>query len=137
MSANNNQPPDSSTIKAYNNQEFLNSALARSIRVQCELLETEQRLQNFGINNTIVMFGSSRIQDPELANRNLDSIEKEIANSDKPTLEQSKHLRATKQQIKNAGYYDAALSLAQSLTAWSLTIEDPKNHFYICSARIL
>jgi uncharacterized protein (TIGR00730 family) len=133
MSANNNQPPDSSTIKAYNNQEFLNSALARSIRVQCELLETEQRLQKFGINNTIVMFGSSRIQDPELANRNLDSIEKEIANSDKPTLEQSKHLRAAKQQIKNAGYYDAALSLAQSLTAWSLTIEDPKNHFYICS----
>ena len=67
MSTNNDQPSDSPIMKAYKNQEFLNSALARSIRVQCELLETEQRLQKFGIHNTIVMFGSSRIQDPETA----------------------------------------------------------------------
>ena len=133
MSTNNDQPSDSRTTKAYRNQEFLNSALARSIRVQCELLETEQRLQKFGIHNTIVMFGSSRIQDPETASRNLESIEKEIAHSAKSTPEQSKRLHTAKQQIKNAEYYDAALNLAQSLTEWSHTIEDPKKHFYICS----
>ena len=133
MSTKNQQQSGDSLVKAYNNHEFLNSALARSIRVQCELLETEQRLQKYDIHNTIVMFGSSRMQDPEQANRELENIKREIANTDKPTQEQSKRLQTAEQQIKNAKYYDAALNLSQTLTEWSHTIEDPNNRFYICS----
>ncbi len=120
-------------VKAYNNHEFINSAIARSIRVQCELLETEQRLQKYGVHNTIVMFGSSRIQDPEQVNRDLENIKKEIAKTDIPTKEQNNRLHRAEQQNENAKYYDAALNLSQTLTEWSHTIEDPNNRFYICS----
>ena len=46
--------------KAYSNKEFLNSHEARPIRVQCELIEPDNRLRNQGVENTIVFFGSAR-----------------------------------------------------------------------------
>ena len=42
--------------KAYNNKSFLNSAPARPIRVLCELLEPEERLEENNIKNTIIVF---------------------------------------------------------------------------------
>ena len=46
--------------KAYSNKKFLNSHDARPIRVQCELIEPDIRLQAEGVENTIVFFGSAR-----------------------------------------------------------------------------
>ena len=47
-------------FKAYNNKEFLNSKVARPIRVLCELIEPEERLKANEVKNTIVFFGSAR-----------------------------------------------------------------------------
>ena len=38
--------------KAYNNKSFLNSAPARPIRVLCELLEPEERLNENNVKNS-------------------------------------------------------------------------------------
>ena len=46
--------------KAYNNKEFLNGKQARPIRVLCELLEPEERLEANQVKHTIVFFGSAR-----------------------------------------------------------------------------
>ena len=43
--------------KAYNNKEFLNGKQARPIRVLCELLEPEERLEANQVKNTIVFLG--------------------------------------------------------------------------------
>lgn len=49
--------------KAYNNNTFLNSREARSIRVQCELQEPGERLKHLGIEHMITVFGSARAKD--------------------------------------------------------------------------
>jgi uncharacterized protein (TIGR00730 family) len=55
--------------KAYNNNTFLNSRDARSIRVQCELVEPELRLKQLGVDHTVTFFGSARtkIDTPDYA----------------------------------------------------------------------
>ena len=40
--------------KAYNNKEFLNGKAARPIRVLCELIEPEERLEENEVKDTIV-----------------------------------------------------------------------------------
>ncbi len=48
-------------IKAYKNLEFLNSREARVIRILSEYLEPLKRLRDFKVNNTVLFFGSARI----------------------------------------------------------------------------
>jgi len=46
--------------KAYKNQSFLSSREGRAIRIQCELGETEARLNAHNIEGTVLFFGSAR-----------------------------------------------------------------------------
>jgi len=48
-------------VKAYKNLEFLISREARVIRILSEYLEPLKRLRDFKINNTVLFFGSARI----------------------------------------------------------------------------
>ena len=50
---------------AYKNLDFLSSPPARMLRVECELMEPEQRLRHNGVRHTVVFFGSARIRPPE------------------------------------------------------------------------
>ena len=70
--------PEDWPVKAYNNPEFLHSAEARTIRVNCELLEPKYRFLKYKIENTIVFFGSARTQAPETAREHLTQIETEL-----------------------------------------------------------
>ena len=56
-------------LKAYKNLDFLNSEKARSIRVLCELTEPGLRFAEENIEDTIVPFGSARMQSFEEANK--------------------------------------------------------------------
>lgn len=47
--------------KAYNNNTFLNSREARSLRVQCEIVEPAIRLKRSGVDHMISFFGSARL----------------------------------------------------------------------------
>ena len=47
--------------KAYNNNTFLNSREARSLRVQCEMIEPAIRLKRSGVDHMISFFGSARL----------------------------------------------------------------------------
>lgn len=79
-------------LKAYEDLEFLNSADARVIRVIAELLEPQFRLARKGIEDTIIFFGSARIE----------------PDSDHAGLQ------------KLTSYYDDARELARRLTKWSI-----------------
>ncbi len=120
-------------VKAYNNRDFLNGSDARSLRVQCELLEPEYRLDMLGIRNTIVFFGSARTKAPEDAQKNLKDLEEKLqkAGSKKDELEEK--LAAAKRDVRTAKYYAAACDLSRQFTEWSLTIRDPLERFLICS----
>ena len=49
--------------KAYNNNTFLNSKEARLLRIQCEMLEPEARLNKLGVKHMVTFFGSARPED--------------------------------------------------------------------------
>ena len=48
---------------AYKNEEFLESPLARSLRIQSEYLEPLGHFQRHGIRDTVVFYGSARIHE--------------------------------------------------------------------------
>ncbi|HUR41402.1 MAG TPA: LOG family protein [Verrucomicrobiae bacterium] len=50
------------TVKAYKNNDFLMSAEARIIRMQCEYLEPLTRLKRQGVERAIIFWGSARIR---------------------------------------------------------------------------
>ncbi|HTP63612.1 MAG TPA: TIGR00730 family Rossman fold protein [Burkholderiales bacterium] len=55
--------PRLNRVKAYSNQEFLNSKNARALRILAEYLEPKSRFEEHGIEDTIVFFGSARFKE--------------------------------------------------------------------------
>lgn len=118
--------------KSYKNLDFLTSHDARSIRVQCELIEPEQRFRNQQVQNTIVFFGSARSVDTQRAEEKAKALRNQAdkeANSEKKAK-----LKANANYVlKLAKYYDDAVELSKRMTAWSMSLKDPEHQFYICS----
>jgi len=120
-------------IKAYKNLDFLSSPDARTVRILCEFMEPAARFRHLRVRNTIVFFGSTRITPRAKAELNLRQLESECsADTGAQTRLQEKIEQAQRMLIMSRYYEDAAL-LAEKLTRWSLSIEDPAKRFYICS----
>ncbi len=102
--------------KAYDNQKFIHSHDARSLRVLAEFLEPEQRFREQEIHNTIVFFGSAR------KNTVAETQKKKIGNG----ADRGKMLIAAKA-------HEECIKLSKMLTEWSMTIKEPEKRFLICS----
>lgn len=113
--------------KAYENDHFLNSSDARTIRIISEYLEPKQRLHREKVRDTIVFFGSARSIPVQEAQNLLDELASKNG-SKKDTLE----IRKAKTKLKMARYYEDARELARRLTEWSFTL-DHGSRFIICS----
>jgi hypothetical protein len=50
-------------VKAYKDEEFINSKDARALRILAEYLEPRSRFEKHGIEDTIVFFGSARFKE--------------------------------------------------------------------------
>ena len=97
--------------KAYRNLEFLNSPDARTIRIIAEYNEPKTRFEKFGIENSIVFFGSARSEDLS-----------EETNPQKNSYPQ-----------KLSKYYNDAVELSKRITVWSFLPNSKDQTFYICS----
>ena len=102
------------------------------MRLLAEFLEPKQRFSQHGINNTVVMFGSARIQTDEEAQKACDSIRQRLAQSDgkAPHLEQA--LRIAERRATLSAMYDDTREIARRLTEWSLSL-DESSRIVICS----
>jgi len=119
-------------IKAYDNHEFLTGHDARSIRVLCELIEPDIRLQKHGVENTIVFFGSARPKLSNLADAELNEFSSKLP----PEGQQNDKQRTTLSRLTSVArlskYYDQASELSQKLTQWSKNNASDQKYF-ICS----
>ena len=61
-----------SYLRADQDPEFLSRDELRAIRLQLEWFKPELIQQDEGIHSTIVVFGSARVPDPEIAQQNRD-----------------------------------------------------------------
>lgn len=120
-------------LKAYNNQTFLNSPDARTIRILAEYLEPLTRLRQYNIKDTLVFFGSARTLPPDNAREQLESLKKEATGG----KDDSPALKRAAGAVEASRYYSDAVTLAGMITRWSKDLYEKNKHygkrFVICS----
>jgi len=87
--------------------EFLNSDETRPARLELDYLKPELGLEAHGVRNTIVVFGSTRIPEPEAARRKLQVLEEALAKW--PGNEELKRrVQVARRIAAKSKYYDIA-----------------------------
>ncbi|HKB09848.1 MAG TPA: TIGR00730 family Rossman fold protein [Vicinamibacterales bacterium] len=116
---------------AYLNQEFLDSPEARPIRILSEYLEPLRRFQEQKIQDTVVFFGSARVNSRERAERALQSLRaRGVQNADEAY---ERELRRSRKALEWARYYEEARELARLLTSWTLSLQSENHRFVVTS----
>src|SRR5688572_33309348 len=108
---------------AYHDQEFLESADARPIRLLAEYLEPARRFRRENIQDTVVFFGSARVHSRQDAERALKLLQRKRGPR---AADHAMLLKRSRKAIAWSRYYEEARELAAMLTKWSLSLEAPR-----------
>lgn len=111
------------SVEAYLNQEFLNSASARALRILSEYLEPKGRFERYQVDDTIVFLGSARAVSRDQAQAELEAVEASGGGD----------LERARQRLDLSRYYEAARELAARLTEWSKQLADDERRFVVCT----
>jgi uncharacterized protein (TIGR00730 family) len=109
-------PTSSSYIQASQDTEFLQREELRSIRIGLELLKPELIQREEGIQSTIVVFGSARVQEPSAAEQTLREAEKDAEGSSNDPEKQRK-VAIAQRQLGLSKYYDVAREFARIVSS--------------------
>ncbi|MDR0522702.1 MAG: TIGR00730 family Rossman fold protein [Planctomycetaceae bacterium] len=111
---------------AFQDQKFIRSDAARSVRIQLEMDKPEWIMQQAGIRSTIIVFGSARFVSSGRAKRHLEDANKRLAAS--PHSETAKAaVEKAKRQVETSVYYDTAREFA-NIVATEMAAEYPKDY---------
>ena len=121
------QPPE----LAYHNLRFMEGGDARVLRIISEYLDPQARLRRAGIQNTIVFFGSARIQPREVALEKLWQLEN-LAKTG-ATKASRADLKAARMAVHMSRYYEDARELSRLVTKWSATLHHSPRFLVVCS----
>ena len=111
-----------SSVKAYNNENFLNSKDARPLRILAEYFEPKGRFDRYSVEDTIVFMGSARLKPREVAEQALRQAE--AGGGD---------LEVARMTLQMSRYYEAARELAFRLTQWSKELDRKSRRFVVCT----
>ncbi len=115
-----------SYVKAYEDLEFLKSGPARAVRLQLELLKPEIMLRKAGIEETIVCFGSARVNPANITKQKIQETEAKLKKTPKDKALQHK-LSELKGLLTLSKYYDTAVEFGK------LAVTKSKNRFAIAT----
>src|SRR3954452_22743903 len=116
---------------AYLYPEFLESAEARPIRILSEYLEPLRRFKEQKIQDTVVFFGSARVDSRERAERALQTLRaRGVRNADEHYQQE---LKKSRKALEWARYYEDARKLARLLTIWSVSLQSENHRFVVTS----
>lgn len=108
---------------AEEDKNFIYSDEARGVRLQLDYLKAEVKMNKQGIDHTIVVFGSARIVEFDVAMKELKKIEKELENS--PHSESLlSALKRAESMVRKSIYYDEARKFGQLVGKSGKTPED-------------
>src|SRR5256885_5060235 len=116
---------------AYLYHEFLESAEARPIRILSEYLEPLRRFREQKIQDTVVFFGSARVDSRERAERALATLRARGVRDVNQKYEAE--LSKSRKAVEWARYYEEARELARLLTRWSNTLQSDNHRFVVTS----
>jgi len=101
-----------SYLPAVQDVDLLGSGETRGLRLQLDYLKPELSLQALGVRHTIVVFGSTRIVEPALAQRNVEQLKEEL--SARPGNKEVKRRLAVAERIlAKSDYYEVARQFAR------------------------
>jgi uncharacterized protein (TIGR00730 family) len=106
----------SSYIPADRDTEFLQRDELRPIRIGLELLKPELIQREQGIQSTIVVFGSARLQEPAAAKQALHVAEMEAARTPQDSTYQHK-IAIAQRQLVLSKYYDMAREFSRLVSS--------------------
>jgi uncharacterized protein (TIGR00730 family) len=115
--------------------EFLQSTPARPLRIMAEYLQPMMQLKKENIGDTIVMFGSARIESRETALARLGRLKGEKLGklSGEAKVKHRGALRSAKSALEMSRYYEEARELSHKITAWASSLGPKPRRFVICS----
>lgn len=119
--------------KAYENIDFLKSHDARPIRVLCELMEPRIKLDEEGIKNTIVFFGSARSKNLSIAQSKLEELESKLPEEQDRSIDEKIQIESARRIVLLSTYYDQAVELSEKLTQWSKEHLPSGKQYVVCS----
>ena len=115
----------------YRDPLFMESLPARPVRITTEYIDPLERFRREKVGDTIVMFGSARIQPRDHTLAHLHKLRKEKRRH--ATLEYRAALRDAKSAVEMSRYYEEARELARRITSWAMSLGDHPRRFVICS----
>jgi uncharacterized protein (TIGR00730 family) len=116
---------------AYQDPQFMESLPARPLRILAEYLDPLNRLRQASVGDTIVMFGSARIQSRARALAHLKRVEARARGS-RDSQWRAK-IAASRSLLAMSRYYEEARELSHRITSWAMTLGDQPRRFVICS----
>ena len=96
--------------------DFLQGDATRGVRLQLDFLKTESLLEEHQVAHTIVVFGSTRIREPQAAKRVMDSCAKALAVSPNDKILR-RRLEIARRISEKSGYYEIARKFGQIVGA--------------------
>jgi hypothetical protein len=97
--------------------DFLQHPETRGVRLQIDYLKAERGLRERGVEDTIVVFGSTRIREPAAAARLVETLRAQLDSAEIPDME-----RVSEEDIERAScaYTDAQTKLRENHEAWAM-----------------
>ncbi|HTQ97292.1 MAG TPA: TIGR00730 family Rossman fold protein [Candidatus Acidoferrum sp.] len=119
----------------HENKAFMESTPARPIRILAEYIHPLAQLKKEGIGDTVVMFGSARIDSHEVAAARYTRL-KGVSTRRMSKVNLKRHhiaLREAKSSLEMSRYYEEARQLSHKLTTWALSLGPRPRRFVVCS----
>jgi len=116
---------------AYLDPEFLDSEEGRPVRILSEYLDPLRRFKDQKIQDTVVFFGSARVDSRERAERALNTLRaRGVRNADEHyEIEMKKSRKA----VEWARFYEDARELARLLSEWTMSLQSENHRFVVTS----
>jgi hypothetical protein len=90
--------------------EFLDQDDTRGVRLQLDYLKAELQLEKHGIEHTIVVFGSTRIAEPDAARRRVDELRAALAAGN---ADVARPLQIAERVLEKSRYYEICRELGR------------------------
>jgi uncharacterized protein (TIGR00730 family) len=116
---------------AYLDPEFLDSEEGRPVRILAEYLDPLRRFKDQKIQDTVVFFGSARVDSRERAERALKTLRaRGVHDADE---QYESELTKSHKAVEWARYYEDARELARLLSAWTMSLQSENHRFVVTS----
>jgi uncharacterized protein (TIGR00730 family) len=116
---------------AYLDPMFLDSEEGRPVRILSEYLDPLKRFKDQKIQDTVVFFGSARVDSRERAERALQTLRARGVHDADAHYEAE--MTKTRKAVEWARFYEDARELARLLSAWTMTLESDNHRFVVTS----